>query len=67
MDNRDRENDSLQSGEGDLALDQDERAFGAGGQKEVRAVTGNDAPDRDTHRDGTLPEGADPSNRQQQD
>ena len=65
MDNRDRENDSLQSGEGDLALGQDERAFGAGGQQEVRPVSGNDAPDRDTHRDGTLPEGADPSNRQQ--
>ena len=53
-----RDNDALQSSEDDLALGQDERAFGAGGQTEERAVSGNDAPDRDVQRDGTLPDGA---------
>lgn len=66
-DSNKRDNDALQSGEGDLAVGQDERAFGAGGQQETRAVTGNDAPDRDVSRDGTLPSDADPSGRQEQD
>ena len=58
-----RDNDALQSGEGDLGLDQDERAFGAGGQKEERALSGNDAPDRDARRDRTLPDSANASTR----
>jgi hypothetical protein len=58
------DNDALQSGEGDLALGQDERAFGAGGQKVQRPLDGNDAPDRDAARDGTLPHDAQPSSRQ---
>ena len=53
-----RDNDALQSSEDDPALDQDERAFGAGGQSEERALSGNDAPDRDVQRDETLPDGA---------
>lgn len=59
-----RDNDTLQSGEGDLALGQDERAFGAGGQQVQRPLDGNDAPDRDTGRDATLPGDAQPSSRQ---
>ena len=52
-----RENDALQSGEGDLGLGQDERLFGAGGQKEQRALDGDDAPDRDITRDNSVPQG----------
>jgi hypothetical protein len=56
-DKRARENDALQSGEGDLALGQDERAFGAGKQIETRAFDPGhkDAPDRKTGRDPTVP------------
>ena len=48
-DKRSRENDALQSGEGDLALGQDECDFGAGKQVETRAFDPGhkDAPDRD--------------------
>ena len=53
-----RDNDALQSSEDDLALGQDERAFGAGGQAEERALSGNDEADRDVQRDETLPDGA---------
>ena len=53
-----RENDALQSSEEDLALGQDERAFGAGGQQETGALSGDDGPDRDPQRDATLPRGA---------
>ena len=58
-----RENDALQSSEDDLALGQDERAFGAGGQSEERALSGNDEPDRDPRRDQTLPESVNASTR----
>ena len=54
-----RENDALQSSEDDLALGQEERAFGAGGQQETGAVSGDDAPDRDPQRDATVPQGVD--------
>ena len=50
-----RTNDSLQSGEGDLALGEDEREFGAGGQVVQRPLSRNDAPDRKTGRDPTVP------------
>jgi len=50
-----RDNDALQSSEVDPALGQDERAFGAGGQKVQRPLSGEDAPDRDPERDETLP------------
>jgi hypothetical protein len=58
------DNDTLQSGEGDLALGQDERAFGAGGQQVQRPLDGNDAPDRDANRDGSLPDNAQSSSQQ---
>jgi hypothetical protein len=56
-DKRSRENDALQSGEGDLALGQDERDFGAGKQVETRAFDPGhkDAPDRKAGRDPTVP------------
>ena len=50
-----RTNDSLQSGEGDLALGEDEREFGAGGQVVQRPLSRNDAPDRKVGRDPTVP------------
>lgn len=50
-----RTNDSPQSGEGDLALGEDERDFGAGGQVVQRPLSRNDAPDRRTGRDPTVP------------
>ena len=51
-----RENDSLQSSEADEALGQDERAFGAGGQKAQQPLgSGDDKPDRDPDRDPTVP------------
>ena len=50
------ENDSLQSSETDEALGQDERAFGAGGQKVQQPLgSGDDKPDRDPNRDPTVP------------
>lgn len=53
-----RENDALQSGEGDVGLGQDEHQFGAGGQQVQRALDGDDAPDRDITRDKSVPQGA---------
>jgi len=50
-----REYDSRQSSETDPALGQDERAFGAGGQKVQRPLNGDDKPDRDIDRDRTVP------------
>jgi hypothetical protein len=50
-----RENDARQSSEIDPALGEDERAFGAGGQKVQRPLSGNDKPNRDTGRDRTVP------------
>jgi hypothetical protein len=50
-----RDNDSRQSSETDPALGQDERAFGAGGQKVQRPLSGDDAPDREPGRDPTVP------------
>jgi hypothetical protein len=60
-----RTNDSLQSGEGELALGEDEREFGAGGQTVQRPLNGNDGPDRRTGRDPTVPrkQGAQTSRR----
>jgi hypothetical protein len=59
MANRDknqRDNDALQSSEIDPALGQDERAFGAGGQKVQQPLDGgDDKPDRETGRDPTVP------------
>jgi hypothetical protein len=50
-----RENDARQSSETDQALGQDERMFGAGGQKVQRPLSGDDKPDRETGRDPTVP------------
>ena len=60
-----RTNDSLQSGEGDVALGEDEREFGAGGQTVQRPLNGNDVPNRRTGRDPTVPrkQGAETSRR----
>jgi hypothetical protein len=56
-----RENDARQSSETDPALGQDERAFGAGGQKVQRSLSGDDKPDRAAGRDPTVP--SEPSER----
>lgn len=58
-----RRNDSLQSGEGDLALGQDPRSLGAGGQVIERPLEPGpeDAPNRDVGRDESIPEGQHPS------
>lgn len=53
-----RDNDALQSGEGDLAKGQDAGEFGADGQTVLSELDGDDAPDRDVTRDGSLPEGS---------
>jgi hypothetical protein len=58
-----RDNDSRQSGETDQALGQDERDFGAGGQRVVNTLGRNDAAHRDVDRDPTLPSGRQPSGR----
>jgi hypothetical protein len=50
-----RDNDAQQSSEVDAALGQDEREFGAGGQKVQRPLSGEDKPDRETGRDPTVP------------
>jgi hypothetical protein len=55
-----RENDALQSSEDDLALGQDERAFGAGGQTPVDTQGEGDAADREVDRDSTVPAGQSP-------
>ncbi len=60
MSNRDqnkRDNDALQSSEIDAALGEDERAFGAGGQRTSGPLSSDDdASDRDADRDPTLPD-----------
>ena len=51
-----RENDALQSGEGDPAFGQDDRDFGTGGQT-VADTQGQGRPeDRATDRDSTVPQ-----------
>ena len=60
-----RENDQLQGGEGDVTIGEDERQFGAGGQRTQNALGGNDAPDRDPVRDGSLPAGQQASSNDQ--
>jgi len=51
-----RDNEARQSSEVDPALGQDEREFGAGGQKVQRPLAGgDDKPDRETGRDPTVP------------
>jgi hypothetical protein len=50
-----RDNDARQSSEIDPALGQDERQFGASGQKVQRPLSGDDKPDRETGRDATVP------------
>ena len=59
MDDREkrrRENDALQSAEGDLAFGEDARDFGVGGQDEVRPLNENEAELRKPDRDPTIPE-----------
>lgn len=64
MNNREqnrRANDALQSGEGDPALGQDARDFGAGGQT-VSNTQGQGSPaDREVGRDTTVPDRLDES------
>ena len=50
-----RENDTLQSGEGDLSLGQDERDFGAGGQAVQNTQDEGGREDREAGRDPTVP------------
>ena len=52
-----RTNDALQSGEGNLALGEDERDLGAGRQRTQVPLGGNDAPDSKVGRDPTVPRG----------
>lgn len=54
---RRRDNDALQSAEGDLAYGEDARDFGVGGQEEVRPLNENEAKLRKPDRDPTVPEG----------
>jgi hypothetical protein len=49
-----RENDALQSGEGNPAYGQDPRDFGAGRQTTTQPLTGYDEKDRDPTRDRSL-------------
>ena len=46
-----RENDALQSGEGDLAIGQDESDFGAGGQEPVNTQVEGKPADREVDYD----------------
>ena len=46
-----RDNDALQSGEGDLALGQDARDFGVGGQDPVNTQGQSRPEDRDVELD----------------
>jgi hypothetical protein len=54
-----RTNDSLQSGEGDLAYGEDARTFGEGGQTVQQPLQSghDDAPDREPDRDRSLAPG----------
>ena len=54
-DNR-RENDALQSGEGNPAYGQDDRDFGTGGQTVTNTQGESKPADRETNRDSTVPE-----------
>lgn len=54
-DNR-RENDALQSGEGDLAYGQDDRDFGTGGQAVTNTQGQSKPADREAGRDPSVPE-----------
>jgi hypothetical protein len=58
-----RDNDARQSGETNPALGQDERDFGAGGQRVVDTIDRDDAAHRDVDRDPTIPSGRQPSGR----
>ncbi len=53
-----RDNDALQSGEGNPAAGQDAREFGADGQTVLSELDGDDSPHRDVARDGSLPDGS---------
>lgn len=52
-----RDNDALQSGEGDPAFGQDDRDFGTGGQSVTNTQGEGSADDRATDRDSTVPPG----------
>lgn len=52
-----RTNDALQSSEGNLALGDEERDFGAGRQRTNDPLTKTDAPKRKVGRDPTVPRG----------
>jgi hypothetical protein len=59
MNNREqnrRENDALQSGEGNLAYGQDDRDFGTGGQTVTNTQGEGNPTDRETGRDSTAPD-----------
>lgn len=52
-----RANDALQSGEGNLALGDEERDFGAGRQTTQEPLSRKDADSRRSGRDPTVPRG----------
>jgi hypothetical protein len=52
-----RDNDALQSGDGDPASGQDDRDFGTGGQTVTNTQGQSKPEDRETDRDSTFPEG----------
>ena len=55
-----RENDALQSGEGNPAFGQDNRDFGTGGQTPVGTQGEGQPEDREVDRDSTVPAGQNP-------
>ena len=57
------DNDALQGGETNPPPGEDEREFGAGGQRVIDTLDGDDAPHRDVDRDSTIPSGVQPSGR----
>ncbi len=55
-----RENDALQSGEGNLAYGQGDRDFGTGGQTPMSTQGEGNHTDREVGRDSTVPAGQSP-------
>jgi hypothetical protein len=55
-----RENDALQSGEGNPAYGQDDRDFGTGGQTPMDTQGEGNRVDREVGRDSTVPAGLSP-------
>ncbi len=62
-----RANEQLQGAEGEAKVGDDERQFGAGGQRTQTPLSGNDAPDRDPARDQSLPPNQTPTSNEGDD